>query len=435
MKAKSFQKQFIYLTIFFLLSSLFIQSIAADKNIIYVDDDGEAAYTRIQDAIDAANQGDIVFVYPGYYVGRVEIDKSINVIGANKLDTIIDKSQRDDVVKITADHVNFSGFTVVGSTPLYASCCLINAHFCSVTNNIFMNGTGGGVHLWSSTNNTIKNNIITHVEQSGIFIGGCNNTICENIIKNNTYEYFYGIHIGVGTINNNMIYHNSLINNWKNTLCNDDEINYWYNDSIQEGNYWHDYDGFDNNSDGIGDTPYDIDGGLYQDMYPLMDPFYTDEEIFLNQSVFDRGFPIRHAVDGDWAGAQHFIPTVDTISKVELYARVFGTPEFDLTVELRMHSPEGILIDSVSFEPTEVSSDWSWLTVDFTNTTVVEGVEYYIVCPPAPSGVTSSFGYEWGYAFGDQYTDGSFWFTRDGGSLWRDLPTMYEFSFQTFGYN
>lgn len=63
------------------------------------------------------------------------------------------------------------------------------------------------------------------------------------------------------------------------------------------------------------------------------------------------------------------------------------------------------------------------------------GTDYLIVCPPAPSGVTTSFGYEWGYAWGDQYQPGSFWFTRDGGGLWRDLPTMYEFTFRTYGYD
>jgi hypothetical protein len=35
---------------------------------------------------------------------------------------------------------------------------------------------------------------------------------------------------------------------------------------------------------------------------------------------------------------------------------------------------------------------------------------------------------------GNQYDQGSFWFTRDGGGLWRDLATMYEFTFKTCGY-
>ncbi|MBS3778727.1 MAG: PKD domain-containing protein, partial [Candidatus Thermoplasmatota archaeon] len=155
----------------------------------------------------------------------------------------------------------------------------------------------------------------------------------------------------------------------------------------------------------------------------------------VEQTAFDRGFPIRHAVDGDWAGAQNFTPTMNSITKVELYLRSFGTPEFDLTVEIRENDPEGTLLDTQTFTPSEVSSSWSWFTVDFTDITVDSGTDYFIVVPPAPSGVTSSFGYEWGYAFGNQYDDGSFWFTRDGGSLWRDLPTMYEFTFKTYGIN
>ena len=153
----------------------------------------------------------------------------------------------------------------------------------------------------------------------------------------------------------------------------------------------------------------------------------------VSQSVFDRGFPIRHAVDGDWAGAQNFTPTMSSIAKVDLYLRSFGTPEFDLVVELREDDPEGTLLDSVTFSPSEVSSSWEWFSVDFADTPVVSGTDYFIVIPPAPSGISSSFGYEWGYALDDVYDGGSFWFTRDGGVLWRDLPDSYEFTFATHG--
>jgi len=40
-----------------------------------------------------------------------------------------------------------------------------------------------------------------------------------------------------------------------------------------EGNYWEDYTGSDLDSDGIGDTPYDLDTmtrGIKDDGYPLM---------------------------------------------------------------------------------------------------------------------------------------------------------------------
>ena len=41
----------------------------------------------------------------------------------------------------------------------------------------------------------------------------------------------------------------------------------------------------------------------------------------INQSFHDRGFPIRHAADGDWAGAQNYIPSVSIISSVQIYLR------------------------------------------------------------------------------------------------------------------
>jgi len=152
------------------------------------------------------------------------------------------------------------------------------------------------------------------------------------------------------------------------------------------------------------------------------------------QNEFDRGFPVRYALDGDWAAAQNFTPTVDTITKVDVYLRKMGTPEFDLTVELREDGPEATLLDTVSIPMASVPGSWTWLEIDFTDVSVDADSDIFIVIPPVPSGVTTSFGYEWGYAFGDQYPEGSFWFTRDGGALWRDLPTMYEYVFRTYGY-
>ncbi len=160
----------------------------------------------------------------------------------------------------------------------------------------------------------------------------------------------------------------------------------------------------------------------------------TDDFLDINQSVFDRGCPIRHAEDGEWGAAQSFIPTQNTFTHAAIYVRTFSTPAFDLTVELRENHPQGTLIDTLIFTPVEVSDDWSWLQLDFLDVIVTPGLQYFIVCPPAPSGVTNNYGYEWGYALGNQYDDGAFWFTRDGGTLWHDLPDMYEFCFRTYGY-
>ena len=157
--------------------------------------------------------------------------------------------------------------------------------------------------------------------------------------------------------------------------------------------------------------------------------------IDINQSVFDRGFPIRHTWDGDWGAAQNFTPNVSIMTDASIKLRKFGTPEFNLIIELREDAIDGTLLDTIELAQSEVSSSWTWLELDFSDIPISDGIDYFIVCPPAPSGVANSFGYEWGYAFGNQYDDGSFWFTRDGGGLWRDLPNMYEYSFRTYGYS
>ena len=158
-------------------------------------------------------------------------------------------------------------------------------------------------------------------------------------------------------------------------------------------------------------------------------------DLDVNQSSFDRGFPIRHAIDGDWAAAQSFIPTLDTLTSVDIHIRKFGTPEFNLTLEVREDSPDGTVIESFEYHPELFDGNWHWLNLDIEDIENTSGTDYFIVCQPAPSGVTTSFGYEWGYAFGNQYDDGAFWFTRDGGGLWRDLPEVYEFVFRTYGYS
>ena len=92
-----------------------VNSIQLTNRTIYVDDDGGADYTNIQDAIDAASDGDTIFIYDGTYIENIVIDKSINLIGEDKHTVIIDGDELDTVITITHEYVDIREVTITKS--------------------------------------------------------------------------------------------------------------------------------------------------------------------------------------------------------------------------------------------------------------------------------------------------------------------------------
>ena len=82
-KRKGIAVHLLVVTLFF--SSLYIivstEKVKASDDTLYVDDSGGADYTTIQEAIDAANESDTVFVYSGTYNENILIDKEIKLLG------------------------------------------------------------------------------------------------------------------------------------------------------------------------------------------------------------------------------------------------------------------------------------------------------------------------------------------------------------------
>ena len=85
-------------------------------NTLYVGGSGEGNYSRIQDAIDNASNGDTVFVFDDSspYYENVNILRSIDLIGEDKNTTIIDGQNKTgfDTVLIARHNVTISGFTI-----------------------------------------------------------------------------------------------------------------------------------------------------------------------------------------------------------------------------------------------------------------------------------------------------------------------------------
>ncbi|HID25329.1 MAG TPA: hypothetical protein EYP23_02545, partial [Thermoplasmata archaeon] len=96
---------------------------------LYVGGTGPNNYTKIQDAIDNASSGDTVFVYDDSspYHENLFVNKTISLVGEDKNTTIIDGKKQGDVVYVSADSVNITGFTIRNSSISYPAAG-VNIH-------------------------------------------------------------------------------------------------------------------------------------------------------------------------------------------------------------------------------------------------------------------------------------------------------------------
>jgi len=169
-------------------------------------------------------------------------------------------------------------------------------------------------------------------------------------------------------------------------------------------------------------------------MFYLFSGFVISDSLDISQETVDRGLPIRYAIDGDWTGGQSFIATVDVLTRAEISVRTLGSPDFDLTLELREGSITGTLLDSQIYASDSISDGFSWIEFDFTDITVKADTTYFIRAALPPEGLSNSFGYELGYAESDNYLDGSFWYTHDSGVSWIE-ETDNDLAFRVYGTN
>ena len=83
-------------------------------NTLYVGGNGTGNYSRIQDAINDAVDGDTVFVYDDSspYVENLVVDKSIHLIGEDKETTIISRKEINYTIGLFTNGISISGFTI-----------------------------------------------------------------------------------------------------------------------------------------------------------------------------------------------------------------------------------------------------------------------------------------------------------------------------------
>lgn len=171
----------------------------------HVDDDKKeypnAEYANIQDAINAASDGDVIIVYAGRYSPFV-VNKSLNITGISVIKNkvlftpkIVGKS--GEKIEIAKDNCIISGFLTNTSINVNSSNNLI-------ANNIIV-GKNTSINVYKR-NNTIVDNVFIENFVS-IRLRSDENLIKLNTIRNSDYG------IGIKNANKNLIFSNEFINN------------------------------------------------------------------------------------------------------------------------------------------------------------------------------------------------------------------------------
>ena len=181
-----------------------------NPSVIYVSNSGNGNFSSIQDAIDTANFGDIIFVLNGTYYENIVIDTPISLIGENKNNTILDGRSTGNVIKINVDDVTIKNFTIQNSGSIFPNAGInSSSNYNTIKNNVLINNFYG-ITLYKSSNNTITENTIRFNDHCGIYMSkSSTNNIKQNLISNHTYN-------GIGVYDssdNNIIQNNSFSNN------------------------------------------------------------------------------------------------------------------------------------------------------------------------------------------------------------------------------
>ena len=181
-------------------------------NILYVGGSGPGNYTKIQDAIDDASDGDTVFVYDDSspYHETLTIEKSINLLGENKETTIIETLVYI-IITVNTNDFSLKHFTIRGGeVGIYGAlnnsvisdnifscylCCICLEY--SSNNEILNNHIENSIQYWdygiglfNSNENIISYNIIETCGRGIWMISALKNKITKNTFRNN---FVYGI--------------------------------------------------------------------------------------------------------------------------------------------------------------------------------------------------------------------------------------------------
>jgi hypothetical protein len=117
----------LLLSQFLCLTCIYVKGDEGSSSVVYVDDDYSSStpgwrvdhFESIQEGVDAVSDGGVVYVSAGVYFENIVIDKSLDLVGNDKSDTVIDGGELASVINITVGSVDISGFTIRNSSVFF----------------------------------------------------------------------------------------------------------------------------------------------------------------------------------------------------------------------------------------------------------------------------------------------------------------------------
>lgn len=215
-----------------------------DFSLIVVDKNGNGEYTSIQEAINNANPGSTIYVKNGEYPEIIQIKKTIQLLGEDKYNTLINPISEENkyAIYIGAPNIKIKNIGITNGAPgLYSQGIKISSKNIEINNCKIFN-TPVGIAIWTNENK-IHNSIFYGCKDEGIALLGSSNNPCNNNIISDCIFYdncdgielqyslynkilnckFYNnTHIGIDAIasdnNENVISNCEIINNRVNGI-------------------------------------------------------------------------------------------------------------------------------------------------------------------------------------------------------------------------
>lgn len=165
---------------------------------------GSEGFSTIQEAINAANETETVQVTNGVYYEHVIVNKSISLIGDDWKTTIVDGEGNGEVIRVVANSVRITGFTVRNGG--VSGISISNSYSQNISGNLIsVGGIGTGIDLKNSSHSVLVGNNVTACGLAVRLLGSDDNVILRNSLRDN-----YGQAISLYDSENNMVTYNSV---------------------------------------------------------------------------------------------------------------------------------------------------------------------------------------------------------------------------------